>query len=105
MLLVALFRQLQEDGGASFPRLLRKRIPNGSNHAEVRIALESEGVMAGRDPNFRRHLKDGFKADSFLADEACALASAAFGALADAADGLNVLLAEAPLIAVDSDPP
>jgi len=71
----------------------------------MRITVESERVMAGRNPNCRSDLEYGFEANSFLADEACALASAAFGALADAADSLDILLVEAPLVAVDSDPP
>jgi hypothetical protein len=69
------------------------------------IAVESEGVMAGRDPNRGSDLEYGFEADSFLANEACALVSAAFGALANAAYGLDVLLVETAFIAVNSDPP
>jgi hypothetical protein len=68
------------------------------------IAVKSEGVMTGRDPNRRSDFEYSFEANTFLADEACAFVSAVFGALANAAYGLDVLLAKTALIAVNSDP-
>lgn len=64
------------------------------------IALKLELVVARGDADGGSNFEDSLEADAFLADEPGRLAPAALGALADAADGLDILARETPFIAV-----
>lgn len=86
-------------------RLSGEFVPDGSNHTKMGVAVESEGVVARRNPYCGGDLEDGFEADTFLADESGTFASATFSAVADATNSLDVLLGEASFIAVDLDLP
>lgn len=100
---IAVLRELQQKRRAPGPARRRKRVPDRRNHAQMGIPVEAERVVARRDPDPARDLEDGLEADAFLADEARALTPAALGTLADAADGLDVLPREAPLVAVNPE--
>lgn len=66
------------------------------------LAVELERVVARRDPYGRRDLEHGLETDSFFADETSALAAVTLGALADAADGFDIVPSKTTLIAVDA---
>lgn len=102
-IVVAVLGEVQQKRCAPGPPHRRKRVPNGRNHAQVGIPVEAERVVARRDPDPPRDLEDGLEADALLADEACALAPAALGTLANAADGLDILPIEAPLVAINPE--
>lgn len=101
--LVAVLVKLEQNRGTFMLSLFRKRARNRRNHPKVTIAIKAERVVARRDPDGGCNLEYGLETNSLFADEARRLAFAALGALADAADGLNILLGESALVAVDSE--
>lgn len=102
-ILITVSSEFQQERRAAGLCRLREFVPNGRDHAQVRVAVEAERVVARRYPDLVRYLEDGLEADAFLADEAGALAPAALSALADATDCIDILPGEPPLVAIDPD--